>query len=179
VQDRGGTGPPLPGDLSVITIASPHAGSTVSTAGGIVERSPLGLGEAILDVADEVGPFDHDHGSVRDLRQGSDFMLDYHARGWPAAVDVTSIGGRSDGTVPSSDTRLVGATEVVVDSGFDPTTAHGGLPGMAAAEREVGLALAGLDPTCRSLFASLEDHGADLAVSRFWLEAGVVLSVLP
>ena len=179
VQDRDRPGPPLPTDLSVVTIGSPHAGSTSAGAGGLVEGAD-GIGEVALDVL-ELGPaaaVPHDADSARDLRPTSAFMFDYHRRSWPEAVHVTSVAGSTDLIVPSPDTRLAGATRVVVNSGLNPLSAHGGLPARGAVTREIALAEAGLDPTCRSLVSSLVDAGVGTAFTQVTDRAALLASAL-
>ena len=57
--------------------------------------------------------------------------------------------------MPSPRAQLDGATNVVVD--VDGLSAHDELPGSAAANREIGLAIGGLGPTCESPAGALFD----------------------
>jgi len=177
IQDRG-AGPPLPTDLSVVTIAAPHAGSTVAGAAGLVADGPGLVGGPLAEVLDGYGAPSPQSPAARDLRPTSAFMRDYHAHDLPEGVDVTVVAGRTDPVVPTPDTRLAGATRVVVDSGAAPHEAHERLPGQASTTREIGLALAGLDPTCRGLADALVDWGVGTAFAYTTNRLAMAASVL-
>ena len=76
-------------------------------------------------------------------------------------MTLVSIAARGDLVVPSPRARLEGATNVVVP--VDGLTAHDQLPGSPQATREIGLAIAGLGPSCESAGdAVLDAVGGDL-----------------
>lgn len=167
----GRTPPPA---ATLVTLGTPHGGTNPATALGLVTTSTPGdrMAEAgrLLGTIDLRGP------SVRQMAETSEFV------GWLGkqppltGTRVVSVAARDDVIVPSPRSQLPGASNVVVDvPGIDD---HGGLPGSAAAHRELALALAGLPPSCQpvvdrvvdavtgELVSSIEDHlGAGLSVA--------------
>jgi murein DD-endopeptidase MepM/ murein hydrolase activator NlpD len=145
---------------TLVTLGSPHQGSDVAAmvlAGRLSRRGRQV--EATLQVA--LG-LDLDAGLPAGiaLAPTSPLIADLQEMPVPASVKLVSIGARGDVVVPSGWTGVTGAPSTVV-----PVTgprAHDRLPGAPEATREIGLAIAGRPPTCRSLGGLL----VDLAVSE-------------
>lgn len=164
--------PRMPEVGSVITLGSPHDGTELATVGSVASRSTYTDEVALLA--------DADNASVDDLSETSEFMAEYRRRPLPEGVRVTTVAASGDLVVPATHSVLRGsATNAVVD--LDGVTAHDRLPGSAEAHREIGLALAGMGPTCRSVWGDvlgatgisfLEDlAGAAYSAPAVWFEA--------
>jgi len=168
---------PLPENLTVVTLGAPHAGSTLAGAFGLARSGVIGrLG---FDGAGALVGLDPSTAAADDLRPTSPFMRDYRHRPLTPGVEVTSVASRMDGVVPVDDTALDGARRVVVNGELNPVRAHAALPGHPDATREVALALAGLDPTCRGLLDALADHVAGGALELGWDLGGLLLTARP
>lgn len=138
---------------SLVTLATPHQGADVATAGAMLGKSMLG--NFVEQGISSVTPIDLQGTSVRQMAETSSFLRGLGGRPLPAGVRVTSIGGRWDLVVPSDRTELPGSREVVVSP--DGLNDHSSLPGSAQAQREIALALAGMPPTCQGFGDALVD----------------------
>jgi hypothetical protein len=78
----------------------------------------------------------------------------------PSGVRFTSIAARGDLVVPAPRSEVPAAVSATVS--LAGPTAHNDLPGSSEATREIGLAVAGLPPGCRSR----PDRLADAVVGR-------------
>jgi pimeloyl-ACP methyl ester carboxylesterase len=139
--------------LRVVTVGSPHGGDTLAGTIGRLAASARAA-EVAFDIAEATGltqGMQHDSPSPREMAPGSAFMNAYRARGVPADVPVTSIGGRYDPIVTAPDTHLDGAANIVVPSSANPLKAHDELPGRPEVTREVTLATRGLPASCEGL----------------------------
>jgi hypothetical protein len=149
----------------VVTLGTPHSGADLA---GLVQASDANPfdGPAVDAVrAMSKVPVAADDVAVRQLAPGSDLLTRLAATPTPAGVTVLSIAARGDLVVPSNRAHLDGATNVVV--GVDGLTAHDQLPGSAATTREIGLALAGLGPTCATAADAVIDAVGGGLISNF------------
>lgn len=153
--------PGRPSIGSLVTIGSPHQGADGATA--LAMAAHTRAGKLLQQAAHAVRPHGPDPTgiSVRQMAETSEFMRRLSRRRLPAQVWATSIGGRDDLIVAGGRTRLAGAHNVVVSAPGLPFAEHSKLPRSHQAQREVGLALARLPPTCQKLF----DAVADVVVS--------------
>lgn len=170
----------MPEVAHLVTIATPHNGSNVATAGDLLTSLPEL--EAILDRTEALTKrllgFEHDATSVRQLSEVSDFIGDLNDQPLPAGVDVTSIALRWDVLVTNANAHLGGATNVVVDPKVGPVRSHNDGPGSSAVAREVLLAVNGFSPGCQSLGNMLGDHLASEGVDTAEDLVGVGLTVV-
>jgi len=158
------TKPGHPPIESVVTLATPHHGANLATVGADLGRKLSG--EAIETVAGELqlGGIDPRSVSVKQLAENSDFIRKLNERPLPPGVWFTSIAGRGDNVVPTPRAHLDGAHNVIVDvPGW--LKDHDHLPGSAPAQRELGLALNHLPPSCKSVTAAVTDAVLGAAVS--------------
>lgn len=149
-------GPALPVS-TLVTLATPHDGASLATAGTLFRATSLG--EAVLDAAGEVGGIDPQSASVRDLSEGSDFVSWLRRQTIPAGIRFVSVAARNDVVVPSPDCYVAGADNITVTVGppQEMLSDHDALPKSPAATREVALAINGLPPTCEPLVDALTD----------------------
>ena len=164
----------LPTDLAtVVTLGTPHRGADLATAvAGSTPGSPnrravdamaarLGLG---LDLN---GP------SIAQLSRSSPVIGEL-ARPVPAGVRLRSIGASSDLVVPAVRTFADGAGSATVR--LTRPNAHDQLPGDRATTREIGLALAGLAPTCVALADGMGDVLTSHLITQSEARLGLLLS---
>ena len=139
----------------VVTFATPHQGADLAALVQAAAANPLdpGVFDRVQDVLDL--PITPDDPAVKQLAPGSDLLDELAGQALPAGVRFVSVAARGDAVVPSPRAHLDGATNVVVD--LDGLSAHDKLPGSGAAAREVGLAIAGLGPSCESPVDALLD----------------------
>ncbi len=149
-NDPGGR---LPQVASLVTLASPHQGADIATAGAMLGKSFAG--DMVEKGISTVTPFDLQGTSVRQMAETSSFLRGLDDRPLPTRLKVTSIGGRWDFIVPSDHTELPGSREVVVSP--DGLVDHSSLPGSPQAQREIALALAGMPPTCETFGDAMVD----------------------
>ena len=104
------------------------------------------------------------HGkAVEQLAETSDLVADLTAHPIPRSVRAVSIAARGDRIVPVPRTVAAGMDSIVVP--LVGPSAHSDLPGSPEATHELGLALAGLPPSCQSLGQALLDHATGEAMS--------------
>jgi hypothetical protein len=103
--------------------------------------------------------------AVSQLAPGSDLLAALATKPPPPGLTFVSIAARGDLVVPSTRTRLDGATNVTLPvTGLD---AHDQLPGSRSVTREIGLAMAGLGPSCESAGDAMTDAVSGTLVSNF------------
>jgi len=147
---------------SVVTVASPHQGAPLATAVDALDHSPggrasLSRARVVADGLDERLP------AIGDLAETSSTMAELHARAVPDRVHYVTIGGSGDLVVPGTAALDPRADATVLLPTAVGTGPHGEVASAAATTREIGLAVAGRGPTCRSL--------ASVAVSATTAEA--------
>jgi Peptidase family M23/Putative serine esterase (DUF676) len=132
----------------VVTLATPHHGAQLAGLAEALARPPLG--EQTVDTVAALAGSDLrvQDPAMGQLAPGSDLLRALRAQPLPAGPTYVSIAARGDPAVPSPDTQLSGAQNVVVP--VNGLGAHSELPGSAVATHEVALALAGLPPSCES-----------------------------
>jgi hypothetical protein len=140
----------------VATLGTPHGGADLATAAYAIGSTQAGS-RALDGFALATGlELDDDATATAQLAETSGLIADLAEAPLPAGVDGVSIAARGDLVVPVPRTRLPGAPQVVV--GVTGLHAHDALPGSPEAARELSLALAGLPPTCTSLWSALTDQ---------------------
>lgn len=180
---EGGEGPR--GVATLVTLGSPHQGANLATAGAGIASTPIGA--AVLDFAGGLGlGVSSDSQALRQLSQLSAISAarDGGLTGDAASgagdvgkgINFTSVAARGDPVVPSPRTRVAGAKPVTVS--VDGPLAHDALPGSAHATREIGLAVAGWAPTCRSVGARVIDALVGHGIAGVHDAAGVSLLTL-
>jgi hypothetical protein len=165
----------LPAGLSrVITLGTPHGGADLATAAVAVggdDEGAWALAEATRRLGLELDPAAP---SIAQMAETSELIAELGGTDPPATVELRSIAAAGDLVVPVPRTVWPGADHVVVSvPGVDD---HTTLPGSAAAQREIALALAGAPPTCESPLDTLTDQLGGELVS--WVQdlAGAGLS---
>ena len=152
---------------TLVTLATPHHGADIATAGARLRGTTAGA--AALEAAGALRPMgiDPTSPSITQLAESSSFLDELNARPLPPGPRYVSIAARLDLIVPSPRTRLAGAEHTVVDLPLTSINAHDVLPGSPAATRELALALAGQPLSCRGLAHRLVDtvvgHGVGAA----------------
>lgn len=149
----------------VVTLGTPHTGADLAGLVQAIDENPLD--RPARDAAQAVArlSISGDDTVVRQLAPGSDLLTKLAYTPPPAGVTILSIAARGDLVVPSTRAHLDGATNIVV--AVDGVTAHDQLPGAAVTTREIGLALAGLGPTCQSAADAVIDAVGGGLVSNF------------
>jgi hypothetical protein len=147
----------------VATLGTPHEGADLATA--VHAAGSTRTGSRLLDLVgiatgDEL---DADAVAVDQLAETSDLVADLADHPVPDGITGVSIAARGDVVVPVPRTHAPGMTEVVVSE--TGPGAHSDLPGSDAATRELGLALAGLPPTCEELGEALVDQAVGEGIS--------------
>ena len=175
-----------PADVAVvITMGTPHQGADLATAALALDSTTSG--HAVSEGVGLAGlvPVEPNAASILQMAETSDFLARLPEEGWAPGTRVVSVAARWDMFVPNTHSRLRGASNVVVSPGGLPSIDdHRRLPGSAEATREIGLALAGLGPTCRAVADAFQDWSsaysvtmitdglsAGLAASGLWLDA--------
>lgn len=166
----------------VATLGTPHGGADLAT--GIQALASTRAGSMGLDAlaAGMDLPLDDDATSTAQLSETSDVIAELADAPIPATVRAVSIAARGDLVVPVPRTVAPGAVEVVVP--LTGASAHADLPGSPEAAVELGLALAGLPPTCQGLGSALTDQlmgegislGEDMLGAWAWLGAARLAS---
>lgn len=192
VARHGVTAAAASGVSTVVTLATPHRGADLATAAVALDSTSSGqlVTEGIGLLASE--GLEPNATSILQMAETSKFLGKLAEQAWPAGVRVVSVAARWDLVVPSTQSRLRGATNVVVTPGGRPgTNDHSRLPGSDEATREVGLALAGVGATCRSPLEQFRDlstarqvsmltdaMGAAVGIGGFWLDARLRAEIL-
>lgn len=145
---------------NLVTLGTPHQGSPHAKTAIIANRDPL-QNYAVEQLG--VYPVDLDSPSLRQLVPGSAFLENLAKGEMPENVDLRSIGSRIDLIVPANMIGIGAHGELSIIDGI----AHGGLPSSSVAMREVGLALAGMAPTCRGVFDFFLDQTAGETIEFF------------
>jgi hypothetical protein len=150
---------------AVVTLATPFGGADLAALVRAAATNPVG--PAAFDAAEALAdlPISPDDVAVRQLVPGSDLLTDLAATPLPQGVSFVSVAARTDLIVPSGRAELGGATNVIVTAGG--LDAHDQLPGSAAASREIGLAIAGLPPSCESAANAVVDAMSGELISNF------------
>lgn len=158
----------------VATLGSPHGGAHLATA--IDAAGSTRLGGMMLDGYAEATDAALDrHGlSAAQLSEVSELVRELQGHPIPPIVRSLSLAASGDLLVPVPSTRAPGATQIVVPI-LGPQ-AHTRLVSSVEVHRELGLALAGLPPGCRSFAAALSDeligegigYGEDVAGAFAW-----------
>jgi hypothetical protein len=150
--DEASVGHPVPSDVhTLVLLGSPQHGADLAAvaAAGRAARAGAAVEDAIrLTLGVDLDPTSPAAGQ---LAATSDVVRHLEASPPPPGVAVTSVGAAGDLIVTANRTSVSGpaAFDTIVPL-FGPT-AHDRLPGSSAATREIGLAIAGLPPTCRGL----------------------------
>lgn len=150
---------------TVVTLATPHHGANLATAGALIGHTNAGQ---VLQVAAgelEVSSIDPRSPSVQQMAETSEFIRDLNDDPLPDGVRFVSIAARGDLVVPSPRSHLDGATNVIVDAGGGVRD-HDQLPRSPAAQREVALAVNGRRPGCESWEDAEKDALEGLWISR-------------
>ncbi|MCP3853382.1 MAG: peptidoglycan DD-metalloendopeptidase family protein [Actinomycetia bacterium] len=138
------------GVTSVVTLGSPLAGADAATALSLLRLSTNGrvVADIALDTLDlPDGP------ALGELAEGSPLL---EGIGEPVeGVQVTSVAARFDPVVPATATRVSGVDTVTLPGTPSPVGSHSDLPGQAT--REIGLAQAGLGPSCSGIIDGFLD----------------------
>ena len=166
----------LPPIGAVVTLGTPHHGTNLATAGGMVAHT--GPGHDALEAWSDAGLTDIDprSTSVRQMDENSRYIHDLNARPLPSGLRYTSIAARGDIVVPAPRAHLDGATNVTVT--VDGVAHdHDALPGSHVAQRELALAVAGRAPTCESAKDAVLDVLVPRLVSQAEDGAGAVLTI--
>lgn len=147
----------------VATLGTPHGGADLAT--GLHALSSTGTGDRVLDAAGLLTTTAdaHESTAVGQLSETSDLVATLADHPVPSGIAAVSIAARGDLVVPVPRTAAPGMEQVVVPIGG--SSAHRDLPGSPAANRELGLALAGLPPTCQALRDALLDHSVGEGIS--------------
>ena len=162
---RGGPGAAAVTDL--ITLATPHHGSDAATAFEATRGSLAG--QALVDTGGRAfAGIDPGSKAVQQLSETSDYIRNQPPV--PGRIRFTSIAGTGDPIVAAPRARVEGADNRLVSAGT-LIGDHDALPGHAKAHREMALALAGMEATCKSREAFIWDRlrayangvGVDLA----------------
>lgn len=160
---------------TVVTIDTPHQGAHLATAAALVDHTRLGNTAEKLAGLVKPGGIDARSTAVRQLSETSSFIRGLNRRPVPHGVRLVSIDARGDLVVPPDRARLVGATNVVVDTGLG-VDVHSRVVGSKAAARAVALAVTGAAPPCVSMGEFLVDQMGSAFVSRVEDAAGAALA---
>ena len=154
---RAGADARLPAEVdTLVTVSSPQQGAPLATAVLALGGSPGGAG-ALEQVraAGLVDELDDRLPAITDLAETSPIIGELHDRPLPDGVRFVTIGGSGDLVVPgavavdpAADARIILPTPIGRET-------HGTLPSTGAATREIGLAVAGLGPTCQTFSDAL------------------------
>lgn len=182
--ERSGAVSQLPAEVdTLVTLSSPQQGAPLAT--GVVALGESPGGAAALSQVRASGAADElsNHlPAISDLAETSPIIDELHQRPMPDRVRFVTIGGSGDLVVPGSAAidHTAGASVILpTDIGKE---AHGTLPSSPAATREIGLAVAGMGPTCQSLgpatkaFVTAETirYGQTVAAASAAVAAGVL-----
>ena len=151
--ERSGAEDRLPSEVdTLVTVSSPQQGAPLATAVVALGDSPGGAA-ALTQVraAGAADDLDNHLPALSDLAETSPIIDELHQRSMPSGVRFVTIGGSGDLVVPGSvAVDPVADASVILPTEIGKET-HGTLPSSPAATREIGLAIAGIGPTCQSL----------------------------
>jgi triacylglycerol esterase/lipase EstA (alpha/beta hydrolase family) len=149
----------------VVALGTPYGGADLAGLVRAAEANPAArIGVDAVQVIAQL-PISPDDVAVSQLAPGSDLLAKVAASPPPPGVAFVSIAARGDLVVPSPRARVDGATNVIVS--VDGLSAHDQLPGSTAATREIGLAIAGLGPSCETAADAVIDAVSGRLVSNF------------
>ena len=155
--ERAGDDARLPDEVdTLVTVSSPQQGAPLAT--GVVAMGDSPGGAAALSqvraagLADEL---DDRLPAIAELAETSSIIDELHRRPVPDGVRFVTIGGSGDLVVPGSVAIDDVADHAIILPTDVGTEVHGTLPSNPAATREIGLAVAGLGPTCQGAGAAL------------------------
>jgi len=168
--------PDMPVIANVVTLASPHHGTTWATASAVLQLHRRGRG--LLTILDDLsfGRLPAMAESTGQMASASSFIHGLDDIGLPANARVTSIAASGDWTVDDAASAIDDATNVVVPitSTTDHWNPHDALPGDPETHREIALAVAGMGPQCRDHSRTLPLASAiELVNTRRWAEEAV------
>lgn len=135
---------------TLVTVSSPQQGAPLATSVVALEESPGGVAAlAQVHAAGAADDLDNHLPAISELAETSPVINELHQRPMPDGVRFVTIGGSGDLVVPGTT-----AIDPVADASIILPTdigkeAHGSLPSSPAATREIGLAVAGMGPTCQ------------------------------
>ncbi|HEX9968791.1 MAG TPA: peptidoglycan DD-metalloendopeptidase family protein, partial [Acidimicrobiales bacterium] len=164
------------GVATLVTLGTPHRGADLASAARALPSTPVRRG--LAEQAGDAGllPAGPSAPALAALAPGS-ATLAYLDRHLPApSVRAVSVAARADVVVPPRRSRWDRAQSVTVDVGG--VSQHDRLPRSAAAVREVGLAVTGLPPTCRSERDTVIDAMAGVFLGRLEHRLGPALVAL-
>lgn len=173
---RAGDEERLPAEVeSLVTVASPHQGAPLATAVEMLDRTPGGRVtlahlRAVADGLDDRRP------AIGDLAETSSVMSELHDRAVPDRLRYVTIGASGDLVVPGTAALDPGADAAVLVPTAVGTGPHASSASSPATTREIGLAVAGRGPTCRSLAAVMAS--AVMAETIRWSEATLGIAAL-
>jgi pimeloyl-ACP methyl ester carboxylesterase len=182
--ERSGAENRLPSEVeTLVTVSSPQQGAPLAT--GVVALGDTPGGAAALSqvraagMADEL---DNRMPALTDLAETSATMDELHSRPMASGVRFVTIGGSGDLVVPGSSAGDPAADASIILPTPIGKEAHGSLPSTPAATREIGLAVAGMGPTCQSFGVALSGvltaetirYGETLASANAAIGAGVL-----
>jgi hypothetical protein len=182
--ERSGAAGRLPSELdTLVTLSSPQQGAPLATGVVALGESPGGAAAlSQIHASGAADELDNHLPAISDLAETSPIIDELHQRPMPDRVRFVTIGGSGDLVVPGSaaidhtaDASAILPTEIGKE-------AHGTLPSSPAATREIGLAVAGMGPTCQSLgpatkaFVTAETirYGQTVAAASAAVAAGVL-----
>lgn len=149
--ERAGAERRLPTEVeTLVTLSSPQQGAPLAT--GVVALGVTPGGTAALSqvraagVADEL---DNRLPALGELSETSPIIAELHDRPMPDGVRFVTIGGSGDLVVPGSSAIDEKADASIILPTAIGKEAHGSLPSSLPATREIGLAVAGQNPTCQ------------------------------
>lgn len=182
--ERSGAEKQLPSEVqTLVTVSSPQQGAPLAT--GVVALADTPGGAAALSQVRAAGmadDLDNRRPALADLAETSATMDELHNRPIPAGVRFVTIGGSGDLVVPGSSAGDSSADASIILPTAIGKEAHGSLPSTPEATREIGLAVAGMGPTCQSFGVALSGfltaetvrYGETLASANAAIGAGVL-----
>ena len=147
----------LPGAVgNLVTLGSPHQGAPLAT--GVEALGMSHNGSSALHMVREsgaAGELDERRPAIDALAENSPVIAELHARPMPDSVRFTTLGASGDTVVPGTAALDPAADGAVILPSAIGNDAHGELPSRPETTREVGLALAGMAPTCQSMATAM------------------------
>lgn len=159
----------------VATLGTPHGGADAATAIHAISQTLPGAvllagihGSGLLPLSARAP-------SASQLSEVSGVVKELQDNPVADSVRFLSVAARGDLVVPVPRTRVQGKSQVVVP--LAGPAAHDRLPGSAEARRELGLALSGDPPACKSFTTALADELVGESISLGEDGLGVLASV--